>query len=364
MKIAQVAPLWESVPPKHGGATECIVSYVTEELVKMGHDVTLFASGDSITSAKLEAVCPEALSIKSGIFNRDASLILLLERAFGSAAGFDLIHSHVDFLGFPLARRNRTPVLTTLHGRLDSPELSPIFREFQEMPLVSISDAQRRAIPWANWHATIHYGLPRSLYTFRPNGEGYLAFLGRIAREERPDHAIALAKRTGLQLRIAAKVDLADQHYYQSEIEPFVNHPLIEFVGDLSDLGKDDFIGNATALVCPYDWPGPFGLFFIEALACGTPVIAYRRGSTPEIIEDGVTGYICNTLDEMEQAVKEVQTIDRQRCRLAFEKRFTADRMAQDYVALYQRIVEGSAHALNRKACVGQSSPMEYPGRA
>lgn len=251
MRIAQVAPLWESVPPKLYGGTERIVSYITEELVQMGHDVTLFASGDSQTTARLEAVCPLALRLNTGIFNRDAPLIMLQECALGAGADFDIIHSHLDFLGFPLGRRNPVPVITTLHGRLDLPELEPVFREFSELPLVSISDAQRRPLPWANWRATVHHGLPRNLYSFHPRSEGYLAFLGRIATEKRPDHAIEIAKRTGLPLRIAAKVDPADRQYYRSAIEPLLDHPLIEFIGEISDAEKDDFIGNATALVCP-----------------------------------------------------------------------------------------------------------------
>lgn len=340
MKIAQVAPLWESVPPKLYGGTERIVSYITEELVQMGHDVTLFASGDSITAGRLEAVCPQALRLNTGIFNRDAPMIMLQERSLGAGRDFDVIHSHLDFLGFPLARRNPHPVVTTLHGRLDLPELQPVFREFAEMPLVSISDAQRRPLPWANWHATVHHGLPRHLYTQHSQHQGYLAFLGRISPEKRPDHAIEVAKRTGLPLRIAAKVDPADQQYYRSEIEPLLDHPLIEFIGEISDSEKDDFVGNALALVCPYDWPEPFGLVLIEALACGTPVLAYRRGSIPEVIEDGITGFVCENLSEMVAAVERLENIDRRRCRASFEERFTADRMARDYVALYERIIE------------------------
>jgi glycosyltransferase involved in cell wall biosynthesis len=340
MKIAQVAPLWESVPPKLYGGTERIVSYITEELVQMGHDVTLFASGDSVTAAHLEAVCPQALRLNTGIFNRDAPMMMLQERSLGAGRDFDVIHSHLDFLGFPLARRNPHPVVTTLHGRLDLPELQPVFREFAEMPLVSISNAQRRPLPWANWHATVHHGLPRHLYTPHSQHQGYLAFLGRISPEKRPDHAIEVAKRTGLPLRIAAKVDPADQQYYRSEIEPLLDHPLIEFIGEISDSEKDDFVGNALALVCPYDWPEPFGLVLIEALACGTPVLAYRRGSIPEVIEDGITGFVCENLSEMVAAVKRLEDIDRRRCRASFEERFTADRMARDYVALYERIIE------------------------
>ena len=339
MRIAQVSPLWESVPPKLYGGTERIVSYLTEELVRLGHDVTLFASGDSVTTARLEAICPRALRINTGIFNRDAPMTMLLEQALGRPGGFDIIHSHLDFLGFPLARRNTTPTLTTFHGRLDLPELQPVFREYAEMPMVSISDAQRKPVFWANWHATVYHGLPRSLYTLQPNPGGYLAFLGRIAPEKRPDHAIELAKRVGIPLRIAAKVDAMDQKYFHSEIEPLLNDPLIEYLGEISDVEKDGFLGNAIALVCPYDWPEPFGLVLIEALACGTPVLAYRRGSIPEIIEDKETGFVCEGLEEMTAAVQRLPEIDRRRCRWSFEQRFSVERMAQDYLRVYDQTV-------------------------
>ena len=338
MRIAQISPLWESVPPKLYGGTERIVSYVTEELVQQGHEVTLFASGDSTTAARLHAICPQALRLNTGIFNRDAPLIMLLERAFGTLDEFDVIHSHLDFLGFPLARRCPVPVLTTLHGRLDLPELEPVYREFMEMPLVSISDAQRRPIPWANWAATVHHGLPRDLYTFHPEPGRYLAFLGRISPEKRPDHAIEIAKRAGMPLRIAAKVDPADRDYFRAEIEPLLDHPLIEYIGEITDVEKDDFLGEAYALVCPYDWPEPFGLVLIEALACGTPVLAYRRGSIPEVIEDGVTGYVSDSLNGMAAAVSQVSRLDRARCRQAFEDRFTVERMVRNYVTIYEQI--------------------------
>lgn len=357
MRIAQVAPLWESVPPKLYGGTERIVSYVTEELVAMGHDVTLFASGDSETAARLEAISPQALRLKTGLFNRDAYLMMLHERGLGSAHDFDIIHSHLDFTGFPLARRNPVPVVTTLHGRLDLPELEPVYREFSEMPLVSISDAQRRPLPWANWAGTIYHGLPRNMYSFQEGSQGYLAFLGRIAPEKRPDQAIEIAKRAGIPLRIAAKVDPSDRMYFEAEVEPLLNHPLIEFVGEISDAEKNEFIGNAMALVCPYDWPEPFGLVLIEAYACGTPVIAYRRGSIPEIIDHGVTGYICDTLDQMVDAVGQVPLIDRKQCRTAFDERFTADRMARDYVALYERLLlEDGAMQASRGIEFGRSN--------
>lgn len=339
MKIAQISPLWESVPPKLYGGTERIVSYLTEELVRQGHDVTLFASGDSTTAARLIAASPEALRLNTGIFNRDAPLTTLLEKAFGSADEFDILHSHLDFIGFPVARRCARSVITTLHGRLDLPELVPVFREFAEMPLVSISDAQRKPLPWACWQGTVHHGLPPDLYSANPMPGKYLAFLGRIAPEKRPDHAIEIAKRTGVPLRIAAKVDAADRTYFEAEIEPLLSHPLVEFIGEINDEEKNDFLGNAMALVCPYDWPEPFGLVLIESLACATPVLAYRRGSIPEVIEHGRSGFVCETLDEMTSAVAQLSMINRLDCRQAFDERFTVERMALDYVKLYERMI-------------------------
>jgi glycosyltransferase involved in cell wall biosynthesis len=349
MRIAQVSPLWESVPPKCYGGTERVVSFITDELVRLGHDVTLFASGDSVSAARLEAICPQALRLITGSFNREAPMTLLLERAFSTADEFDLIHSHLDFLGFPIARRCPAPVLTTLHGRLDLPEIEPVYREFAEIPLVSISDAQRQPLPWANWQATVHHGLPRDLYTFHPRQGQYLAFLGRIAPEKCPDQAIAIAARAGIPLRIAAKVDPADRDYFRERIEPLLSHPLVEYVGEITDAEKNDFLGEACALLAPFDWPEPFGLVFIEALACGTPVLAYRRGSVPEIIDDGVTGHICEQLDELTAAVEQVSILDRRRCRQAFEARFTVERMVQDYLDVYEQIVSGpSTTALRR----------------
>jgi glycosyltransferase involved in cell wall biosynthesis len=342
MRIAQVAPLWESVPPKLYGGTERVVSYLTEELVRLGHDVTLFASGDSVTAARLESICNHALRLNKGIFNRDAPMTMLMEQALGKAGDYDIIHSHLDFLGFPLARRNPIPTVTTFHGRLDLPELQPVFREYAEMPIVSISNAQRKPLSWANWQATVYHGLPKDLYGLQSNPGNYLAFLGRIAPEKRPDHAIEIAKRVGIPLRIAAKVDPADQEYFHAEIEPLLSHPLIEYLGEITDSEKRDFLGNAMALVCPYDWPEPFGLVLIEALACGTPVLAYRRGSIPEIIEDSVTGFVCEDLDELTAAIRRIPEIDRRRCRRAFEERFSVERMAQDYVRVYEQVALGS----------------------
>jgi glycosyltransferase involved in cell wall biosynthesis len=343
MRIAQVSPLWESVPPKLYGGTERIVSYITEELVRQGHEVTLFASGDSVTSAKLESPCQQALRLNTGIFNREAPLIQMIEHVFSTADQYDIIHSHLDFLAFSLSRRCRVPVVTTLHGRLDLPELVPVFRDFAEMPLVSISNSQRRPLPWCNWQGTVYHGLPHDLYRFNPERGKYLAFLGRISPEKCPDQAIEVAKRVGIPMKIAAKVDPADRAYFERVVEPLLDHPLIEFVGEITDAEKSEFIGNAIGLVCPYDWPEPFGLVLIESLACGTPVLAYRRGSIPEIIEHGVTGLISEHVGEMASQVEALTALDRRRCRQVFDERFTAERMTTDYLAIYQRLIQEAA---------------------
>ena len=343
MRIAQVSPLWESVPPKLYGGTERIVSYLTEELVRQGHEVTLFASGDSVTRAKLEAPCQQALRLNTGIFNREAPLIQMMEQVFCASDRFDIIHSHLDFLAFSLSRRCRVPVVTTLHGRLDLPELVPVFRDFAELPLVSISNSQRRPLSWCNWANTVYHGLPKDLYTFNAEPGKYLAFLGRVSPEKCPDQAIELAKRVGLPLKMAAKVDPADRAYFERVVEPLLDHPLVEFVGEITDAQKSEFIGNAIGLVCPYDWPEPFGLVLIESLACGTPVLAYRRGSIPELIDHGATGFISENLDEMVSQVEKLVTIDRRRCRQVFDERFTAQRMTNDYVKIYQQLMTDAA---------------------
>lgn len=338
MRIAQVAPLLERVSPTGEGNTERIVSYLTEELVRLGHEVTLFATGDSKTTARLESPCPRALRSAPKVLFPEAPLCLSMERVFGTYAGqFDIIHSHIDFLGFPLTSRCRTPVLTTLYGRLDLPELIPVFEQFSELPLVSISDTQRSFIHGANWQSTIHPGLPRNLYTMHPNLGRYLGFLGRISPGSGVEQAIELAQRTDMPIRIAARVDPVDQHYFE-HIAPLFEHPLVEYVGEVTHGEKDDFLGEAYALVCPVDRPDPFGLVVIEALACGTPVLAYRRGSIPEIVDHGISGYLCDSLVEMITAVTRVPVLDRHRCREIFEKRFTVERMVQDYLSLYGRL--------------------------
>ncbi|HJU06629.1 MAG TPA: glycosyltransferase family 4 protein [Nitrospiraceae bacterium] len=349
MNIAQVAPLSESVPPKQYGGSERIVSYLTEELIRLGHEVTLFASADSKTGARLHPICPHGIRLNKDPFRRDIFLTLLLERAFGSSE-FDMIHSHVDFLGFPFTRRNRTPILTTVHGKLDLPELQLVYGEYSEAPLISISYSQRRACPEANWKTTVYHGIPERLYSIHAQPGAYLAFLGRISPEKGPEAAIQVAKRAGLPLRIAAKVDPVDREYFRTVIEPLIAPPFIEYLGEISDHEKDEFLGNACALLCPFR-PEPFGLVLIEALACGTPIVSYAHGSFPEIIDDGVTGYLCRSVDDMVEAVKRVPQLDRRRCRRTFEERFTAERMAQDYLMAYKELLieKGRANALSAR---------------
>jgi len=345
MRIAQIAHLSESVPPRQYGGTERVVSYLAEELVELGHEVTLFASGDSVTSARLVPVCPHAVRGAQQTV-RDAWVVQLLEGVFKSAPEFDLIHSHVDFLAFPLIRRCPVPVLSTLHGRLDLPELETIYREFSELPLVSVSASQRSPCPWANWQATIYHGLPSSLYHFESEPTDYLAFLGRMSPEKSPETAIQVATSAGMPLRMAAKIDPVDRDYFHAVIEPCLSHPLIDFVGEMTDVEKQDFLGHAAAVICPYE-PEPFGLVLIEALACGAPVMTYRHGSFPELIEDGVTGFLCESQVDMVRAVARLPTLDRRRCRHAFDRLFTAQRMARNYVASYQALVDGALSALH-----------------
>ncbi|HLT25408.1 MAG TPA: glycosyltransferase family 4 protein [Zeimonas sp.] len=340
MKIAQIAPLYESVPPHAYGGTERVVSYLTEELVRQGHEVTLFASGDSSTRARLVPGCRRSLRLDAGCLDPLAHHLLMLENVFQRASSFDVVHFHVDYLHFPFARRARIPHVATLHGRLDLPELRPLFDEYREMPLVSISDAQRRPLAAANWMATVHHGLPAERFRFHPDGGDYLAFLGRISPEKRVDRAIAIARAAGLPLRIAAKVDRADREYFENVIEPLLEQPGIEYLGEIGDEQKSEFLGNARALLFPIDWPEPFGLVMIEAMACGTPVVAWRNGSVPEVVDEGVTGFIVQSRDEAVAAVRRAGSLDRARCREVFEERFTAQRMARDYLRLYERLAE------------------------
>jgi glycosyltransferase involved in cell wall biosynthesis len=339
MRIAQVAPLYESVPPKYYGGTERVVSYLTEELVHQGHQVTLFASGDSVTKAWLVAACRRSLRLDKHCVDQLAHQILMLEHVFQHAAEFDIIHFHVDYLHFLLSRRQPITHVTTLHGRLDLPDLIPLYQEFCDMPVVSISNAQREPLPWANWQATVYHGIPADLYRFREEPGNYLAFMGRISPEKRVDRAIKIARQVQIPLKIAAKVDRVDKDYFASEIEPLLGDPLVELVGEIGEAQKDDFLGDAYALLLPIDWPEPFGLVMIEAMACGTPVIAYRGGAVPEIMEEGRTGFIVRALKDAVEAVRRVPELSRKRCREVFEKRFTAARMAQDYLQVYERLI-------------------------
>lgn len=342
MRIAQVSPLYESVPPKGYGGTERVVSYLTEELVRLGHEVTLFASADSITQATLEPICPQSLRLDPHCIDRSVHHFLMLERVFADPTRFDIIHFHIDYLHFPLSRRYREPNITTMHGRLDIPDLVPLFQHYPEMPVVSISNAQRRPLPWLNWQGTAYHGLPADLYTLHEQPGQYLAFLGRISPEKGAGRAIEIASRVGMPLKIAAKVDAADREYYQTTIRPLLNNPLIEYIGEIGDHEKDEFLGNAYATLFPIDWEEPFGIVMIESLACGTPLIACPRGSVPEVLDDGVTGLLINSQDEGVRAVERIATLDRRQCRRIFEERFSATRMAQDYLLCYQQVLDAA----------------------
>jgi len=339
MRIAQVAPLYESVPPRMYGGTERVVSYLTDECVRLGHEVTLFASGDSITRADLRPVCTRALRLEGkNVVDPLAYHVRMLEMVAQEADNFDMVHFHVDYLHFPLTRRQKIAAVTTLHGRLDIPEVHPLYREFAEMPLVSISDAQRGPMSWANWVATVHHGLPKQLYCLQERRGKYLAFLGRISPEKRVDRAIEIARRAGLPIKIAAKIDQVDREYFDANIRKLLCHPLVEYIGEIGESAKQDFLGNAYALLFPVDWPEPFGLVMIEAMACGTPVIAWRNGSVPEVIDEGTTGYIVNDIDQAVKAVRRVESLDRRFCRAVFEERFSVSRMCLNYLAIYQRL--------------------------
>jgi len=339
MRIAQIAPLYEAVPPRLYGGTERVVSFLTEELVALGHDVTLFASGDSVTDAELEAVWPQALRLDGSVRDQHAPHMLMLEAVRRRASEFDVLHFHVDYSPFSLFSRQATPFVTTLHGRLDLPELAPIFRAFPNVPVVSISDSQRRPLPAARYAGTVLHGLPAGLLMPQERVKpDYLAFLGRIAPEKGPDHAIRIARACGIPLKIAAKVDTADQCYFDSVIRPMLAGGGVEMVGEISDTQKPAFLSGAAALLMPIMWPEPFGLVIIEAMACGTPVIAFNRGSVPEIIENGVTGYIVDDEAGAIAAVSGLAHLSRKRVRAEFMARFTARRMAQDYLTIYRRL--------------------------
>ena len=341
MRIALVAPLFESVPPQAYGGTERVVSYLAEALVEMGHDVTLYASGDSVTTARLVPVCERSLRLDPRRPDWMVWHTMMLDRVFAAASSYDVIHLHVDTLHFPLARRCPRPCLTTLHGRLDLPDLPPLYRHFPEQPLVSISQSQRVPLPDANWRATVPHGLPRQLYRFHEQAQDYFAFVGRASPEKRADRAIDIAIGCGTPLRIAAKVDEADRAYFEQVIRPRLDHPLVKFVGEIAEREKNELIGGAKALLFPIDWPEPFGLVMIEAFACGTPVISFPGGSVPEVLEHGVTGFMVHDIQEAVAAARRIHEIDRRRCRAEFEQRFTADLMAQRYLDVYVGLSDG-----------------------
>jgi glycosyltransferase involved in cell wall biosynthesis len=350
MRVAQIAPLYERVPPKLYGGTERVVSYLTEELVRQGHEVTLFASGDSITDAKLVPCCGTALRLNPAVRDSLPYHVVQLEKVRQRADEFDVLHFHNDFLHFPLFRGMAKRTLTTLHGRLDLPDVTPFYTEFPEFPLVSISQAQRWPMPPVNWVGTVPHGLPRDLLPFRPAADGgYLAFLGRISPEKRPDRAIEIAIRTGLPLKVAAKIDKADGDYWSDVIKPMVDrNPRVEFVGEINEQQKADFLGNALALLFPIDWPEPFGLVMIEAMSCGTPVVAFRCGSVPEVIENGVSGFIVSSIEQAADAVQKVGRLDRRSVRRAFERRFTVQSMARQYLSIYEHLAGKNASVLRQ----------------
>jgi glycosyltransferase involved in cell wall biosynthesis len=336
LRIAQVAPLYESTPPAFYGGTERVVSYLTEELVRQGHDVTLFASGDSITAAKLIPPCKRALRLDPDCQDSLAYHMIMLEEVFRRARDFDIVHFHIDYLHFPVSRRTRVPNITTLHGRLDLPEHGAVYRQFPDMPLISISNAQRKPLPnIVSWRATVYHGLPDELYRFEPRPGKYLAFIGRISPEKGLDRAIEAAIRAGIPIRIAAKVDKVDRAYFEATIKPMLDHPLVEYIGEIGEGEKQEFLGGAYALMFLIDWPEPFGLAMIEALACGTPVIAFRRGSVPEVIDDGTTGFIVRNVDEAVAAIPRVAKLNRADCRKAVDGQFCSYRMAKDYLTQY-----------------------------
>jgi glycosyltransferase involved in cell wall biosynthesis len=344
MKIAQVAPLFESVPPRLYGGTERVVSCLTEELVRRGHEVSLFASGDSITSAKLVPCSPQALRLDPQVRDCLPHMMAQLGRVFERAAEYDVIHSHVDFFAFPFARFVSTPTVHTVHGRLDLPDLPGIYRRYPETNLISISDSQRAPLAHANWIATVHNGIAVENFTLREKPGDHLVFLGRISPEKGIDRAIEIAKRVGMRLRIAAKVDPADQEYYETVIKPLLKHPLIEYLGEINEKEKDEFLGAAYANLFPICWPEPFGLTMAESMACGTPVITTPFGSVPEIVVDGETGFICQTLDEMVDALKLVPVINRRRCREHVVRNFSPQAMADGYLAAYEKALALLGH--------------------
>ena len=342
MRIAQISPLTEAVPPQLYGGTERVISWLTEELVGLGHDVTLFASGDSRTSAQLKAVWPHALRLDGSIRDPMGLHMTMLEQVRRQAGEFDFMHFHLDYYPFSLFSRQSTPFVTTLHGRLDLPELQPVFSTFASVPIISISNSQRRPVPQANWVNTVYHGLPAHLLTPQPLTPSYLAFLGRISPEKSVDRAIRIAERCGLPIKIAAKIDKMDRDYFEEKIRPLMSLPFVEYIGEITDEQKSAFLSGAIALVVPIDWPEPFGLVMIEAMACGTPVVAFNRGAVPEIIEDGITGFIVEDETSAVGSIGQLSALSRERIRARFEERFTARRMASEYLAVYRKLAEAA----------------------
>ncbi len=359
LRIAQVAPLYESVPPKLYGGTERVVAYLTEELVRRGHEVTLFASGDSTAATNI--VATHATSLRaSGLATWGNSFHLpMLSQVFGDAKRFDIIHCHLDYWSFPFSRMVTTPTVTTLHGRLDIEQLAEIYNFYSEAAVVSVSDAQRAPLPKQNWVGTVYHGLPKDQLRFNPGRGRYLAFLGRIAPEKRVDLAIEISRRTGIPLKIAAKIDAVDRDYFEADIRPLLHTPGVEFIGEITEREKSDFLGNATALLFPVDWPEPFGLVMIEALACGTPVIARPCGSVPEILRHGVTGFIAAGIEDLADAARRITTLSRRACRLEFETRFTADVMAANYERVYLELL---AERATQDAQIDGPEPLDLAG--
>ncbi len=356
LRIAQIAPLYERVPPKLYGGTERVVSYLTEELVARGHKVTLFASGDSITKAKLHSGYPEALRLAGnneyGVF---AHFPMISDAYKDGDKRFDIVHGHVDYWTFPLAEVCSVPSVTTLHGRLDIEAHRPVYSRYRKIPVVSISDAQREPLPFMNWQATVYHGLPRDLLRFHPGPGKYLAFLGRISPEKGPDIAIEVARRAGIPLKLAAKVDTLDKAYYEAVIKPLISPPDIEFIGEINEIEKNDFLGNAMALMFPVDWPEPFGLVMIESMACGTPVVTRPCGSVPEIIKPGVSGYIGVTVDDLVEGLKKAIELPREGVRAQFDQRFTVEQMADAYERVYEKLIARAAKL--KKGTAGRPGP-------
>jgi glycosyltransferase involved in cell wall biosynthesis len=358
MRIAQIAPLYESCPPQLYGGTERVVSYLTEELVRLGHEVTLFASGDSQTKAKLVPGSKKALRLDPNVVDPLAYHMIMMGRVLQEAEQFDILHFHTDYLHYPTFATGPHPIVTTLHGRQDLPDLIPVYREFSDTPLVSISDHQRKPIPRAHWVKTIHHGLPKDLLPYGPGDGGYLAFIGRISPEKRLDRAIEMAAAAGIPLKVAAKVDKADKQYFHDVIEPLLTDG-VEFIGEINEFQKREFLGRARGLLFPIDWPEPFGLVMIEAMSCGTPVLAFDCGSVPEVIENGVTGIVVDSMDAAHKALPEVLKLDRRRVRAEFDKRFSAERMARDYVELYENLTRPAVPV--RKPVVATGAGELYP---